>query len=49
MSAALYGAPSDSPIRREYEPGRQRGGPRLGALDLRQEGTLGRLVAVAYF
>ena len=24
MSAALYGAPADSPIRREFEPGRQR-------------------------
>lgn len=24
MSAALYGAPPESPIRREFEPGRQR-------------------------
>jgi hypothetical protein len=24
MSAALYGAPPDSPIRREFKPGRQR-------------------------
>lgn len=24
MSAALYGAPADSPIRREFQPGRER-------------------------